>query len=191
MTDGNKEEEAATETTEGATETTETSFPDSVWACVASFCDGRTLRALGGACRQVRGVCAAEQALRTRALCWDADAAFGEWLSCLRPIEHAEPLCQCALVGPRGAGKTSLVDAYQALDGDADGLTAECPAPAAAPPPTLFPTRRICATRIFGQHMPLVVWGLLFFLPFPLHLGFLFHFHCFLLFRHTCQRTFL
>ena len=153
MTDG---VEAAVGTEEEAF----TVLPESVWACVARFCDTRTLRALAGTCRQVRDVCAAEQALRTRALCWDADAAFGEWLSHLRPIEHAEPLCQCALVGPHGTGKTALIDAYQALDSTADGLTAECPAPACDPPTTVFPTRRICATRIFGQQMPFIVWGL-------------------------------
>lgn len=147
-------------------------FPDAVWACVARFCGPRTLRALACTCRQVRGVCAAEHALRTRALCWDADAAFGEWLSRLRPIEHAEPLCQCALVGPHGAGKTALIDAYQALDGDADGLTAECPAPARDQPATVYPTRRICATRIFGQQMPFVVWGLSSSSPHPVHLHF-------------------
>ena len=43
-------------------------FPDAVWACVARFCGPRTLRALACTCRQVRGVCAAEHALRTEEL---------------------------------------------------------------------------------------------------------------------------
>ena len=138
---------------------------DVVVAGVARFCDRQTLRNLACTCRRARALCMDEHSLRPHRLWWEADARFGEWLNEINPIEFYTPLCEMTLIGPARAGKTTLIDAYNALQRRVEAeedAGDESPSAATSTPYTAteYPTRRTSTVSISHREFPLIVWGL-------------------------------